>query len=219
MAQYRAQFEEEIRGMRLIVRVDRTDPSKNIVRGFQAFGEMLELHPEMRGKVKFIALLIPSRLEVEEYKNYHDTMAAAAGWINSTYSTSEWEPLRLIFSDNYPRAIAALQLYDVLLVNSIADGMNLVAKEGAIVNRKDGVLVLSDRTGAQQQLGEGSLIISPADVFATAEALYKGLVMSPGERRANAARLRRIVRDNDINSWFTSQLDAIAELPFPTRHY
>lgn len=219
VAQYRAQFEEEIRGMRLIVRVDRTDPSKNIVRGFQAFGEMLELHPEMRGKVKFIALLIPSRLEVEEYKNYHDTMAAAAGWINSTYSTSEWEPLRLIFSDNYPRAIAALQLYDVLLVNSIADGMNLVAKEGAIVNRKDGVLVLSDRTGAQQQLGEGSLIISPADVFATAEALYKGLVMSPGERRANAARLRRIVRDNDINSWFTSQLDAIAELPFPTRHY
>ncbi len=219
VAQYRAQFADEARDQRLIVRVDRTEPSKNIVRGFQAFGEMLELHPEMRGKVKFIALLVPSRLEVEEYKNYHDELAAAAGWINSTYSTSEWEPVRLIFSENYPRAVAALQLYDVLLVNSIADGMNLVAKEGAIVNRKDGVLVLSERTGAVQQLGESSLVISPADVFATAEALYKGLVMPEEERRTNATRLKKVIEDSDINDWFSSQLDMIAGLHLQERQF
>lgn len=210
--QLAAQLEKEIDGFPLIVRVDRTEPSKNIVRGFQAFGEMLDLHPEHCGRVKFYALLVPSRLNVEEYQNYHDELTAAAGWINSRHGTSEWEPVRILTGESYPRAIAALQLYDVLLVNSIADGMNLVAKEGPLVNRRDGVVVLSERTGARQQLESGALVISPCDVYATAEALHQALTMPAEERALRAARLRRLVEEHDINDWLSSQVDTLQSL-------
>ncbi len=210
--QLAAQLENEIGDYQLIVRVDRTEPSKNIVRGFQAFGEMLDLHPEHCGGVKFYALLVPSRLDVAEYQNYHDDLTAAAGWINSRHGTSEWEPVRILTGDSYPRAIAALKLYDVLLVNSIADGMNLVAKEGPLVNHRDGVVVLSERTGARQQLESGALVISPCDVYATAEALHQALTMPAEERAVRAARLRRLVEENDINDWLTNQLETLKAL-------
>lgn len=210
--QIRVQLEEIIQDNQLILRVDRTDPSKNIVRGFQAFGEMLETHPEHREKVKFLAMLVPSRLDVEEYHNYHNEIMAAAGWVNSQYGTGDWEPIRVVQGENYPRAIAALQLYDVLLVNSIADGMNLVSKEGPIVNKKDGVLVLSDLTGASQQLEPGALVISPCDVYATAEAMHQALTMNPEERSLRATRLRWLVEENDINAWFKNQIKAIKKM-------
>ena len=114
----------------MLLRIDRTEPSKNIVRGFEAFGEMLELHPEHHGKVKFLAIIRPSRLGVDEYQNYLDEIMAYAGRVNAKYGNSDWEPIRILVGEDYPRAIAALQQYDVLLVNAIADGMNLVAKEG-----------------------------------------------------------------------------------------
>ncbi len=213
-AEYRAQLHEIFKEEQLVLRVDRTEPSKNIVRGFQAFGEMLDLHPEHRGKVKFIALLVPSRLDVDEYRTYHDEMMAAAGWVNSRHGTSEWEPIRVILGENYTRAVAALQIYDVLLVNSIADGMNLVAKEGPVVNEKDGVLVLSERAGARQQLEPGALVISPCDVYATAEALHQALTMPPDERKTRANRLRRLVEENDINAWFCDQIREIHRLGY-----
>jgi trehalose 6-phosphate synthase len=203
---------EEIKDLQLILRVDRTEPSKNIVRGFKAFGDMLEKYPQHRGKVKFIALLVPSRLDVDEYRDYHDELMAAAGMVNSRYGTREWEPVRIFLGENYDRAVAALQLYDVLLVNSIADGMNLVAKEGPIVNHKDGVLVLSELAGASQQLESGALTISPCDVYATAEALHHALVMPPEERHQRADRLRWLVEENDINTWFCDQIEEIQKL-------
>lgn len=210
--QLNSQLRSDVGETQLIIRVDRTEPSKNIVRGFQAFGEMLDLYPEHCGQVKFYALLVPSRLDVEEYQTYHDELTAAAGWINSRHGTSEWEPVRILTGDSYPRAIAALQLYDVLLVNSIADGMNLVAKEGPLVNRRDGVVVLSELTGARQQLESGALVIPPIDVAATAEALHKALTMPAEERAARAERLRRLVEENDINDWLVSQLDTLRQL-------
>lgn len=210
--QFREQLEVEIGEYQLIVRVDRTEPSKNIVRGFQAFGEMLDLHPEHCGKVKFYALLVPSRLDVVEYQNYHDELTAAAGWINARYGSSEWEPVRILSGESYPRAIAALQLYDVLLVNSIADGMNLVAKEGPLVNQRNGAVILSERTGARQQLEPGALVISPCDVYATAEALHQALTMPEEERKVLAARLRRLVEENDINGWLNDQLETLKSL-------
>lgn len=198
----------------VIVRVDRTEPSKNIVRGFQAFEELLELHPEHIGRVKFLAFLVPSRLEVDEYRDYHDRFLAAAGWVNSRFGTSDWEPVRVIMGENYPRALAGLQIYDVLLVNSIADGMNLVAKEGAVVNQRNGVLVISEGTGASQQLESAALIISPCDVFGTAEALHRALTMPADERKASADRLRMLVEENDINAWFCSQIKEIVRLGY-----
>jgi trehalose 6-phosphate synthase len=210
--QYHADIQHLARDRKLILRIERTEPSKNIVRGFEAFGEMLELHPEHHGKVKFLALFVPSRLAVDEYQNYLDEIMAYAGRVNAKYGSSDWEPIRILVGEDYPRAIAAMQQYDVLLVNAIADGMNLVAKEGPIVNQKDGVVVLSERTGARQQLEPGAIIISPYDIYATAEALHNALTMPPKERAERASRLRWIVEREDIEDWLCRQLETLKEL-------
>ena len=212
VAKYRQQFQNRFGGRSFIVRIDRTEPSKNIVRGFRAFEEMLDLYPEHHGKVQFLALLVPSRLEVEEYQAYLDGLMAAAGRINARYGDSVWEPVRVLVGENYPRAVAALQLYDVLLVNSIADGMNLVAKEGPVVNQVDGVVILSERTGARQQLEPGAIVISPCDVYATAEALHLALCMPEEERRERANLLRNLVESEDIVDWLCRQLDVLEGL-------
>jgi trehalose 6-phosphate synthase len=197
---------------KLILRIDRIEPSKNIVRGFKAFEEMLTMYPDQKEKVSFLALLVPSRLDVEEYQIYLDDLMAAAGHVNATIGTSDWEPIRVLVGESYSRAIAALKYYDVLLVNSIADGMNLVAKEGPIVNKRNGVLVLSERTGAQEQLGESAITISPCDVYATAEAMYQGLVMATDERKERSDRLSWIIEKEDIHDWLCRQLDAVENL-------
>jgi trehalose 6-phosphate synthase len=212
VAEYRSDIGDVVGNRQLIVRVDRSEPSKNIVRGFQAFEEMLELYPEHRGRVKFLAILVPSRLGVDEYQDYLDEIMAAAGRVNATYGDSEWEPVRLLVGENYPRAIAALQLSDVLLVNAIADGMNLVAKEGPLVNQRDGVLILSERAGARQQLESGATVISPCDVYATAEALHQALTMSAEERQERANRLRWLIERADITDWLCRQLETVLEL-------
>ncbi len=209
---YLPEITEIVQNRKLILRIDRIEPSKNIVRGFKAFEEMLEDYPEHRKQVVFLALLVPSRIDVSEYQDYLDELMASAGRINARFGDHEWEPVRLLVSENYPRAIAAMKEYDVLLVNAIADGMNLVAKEGPTVNQKDGVLILSERAGAQQQLAPGATVISPCDVYATAEALHQALVMPAEERRARAQRLRWIIEKEDIYAWLQHQLDAVAEL-------
>lgn len=209
---FREQLMSSFGHNRLIIRVDRTEPSKNIRRGFQAFDELLELYPEHRGSVQFVALLVPSRLEVEEYQNYLDELNATAGRVNAKYGDSEWEPIRLLVGENYYRAIAALQLYDALLVNSIADGMNLVAKEGPTVNQRNGVVILSERTGARQQLESGALIIAPLDIYGTAQALHTALTMPADERAERAERLRWLVEQEDITGWLCRQLDELKKL-------
>jgi trehalose 6-phosphate synthase len=209
---YRDQLLQLHGDWQIMLRIDRIEPSKNIVRGFQAFDELLELYPEHRGKVKFLSLLVPSRLDVSEYGNYLDEVMGVAGRVNAKYGGNNWEPIRVLVEENYPRAVAGLQIYDVLLVNSIADGMNLVAKEGPIVNRRDGVLILSERTGAYQQLEPGVLVISPLDVHGTAEAMHQALTMPVEERREKAERLRSIVESNDIVDWLNQQLNAIIKL-------
>jgi trehalose 6-phosphate synthase len=210
--EYQAEIEDIVGDNELILRVDRIEPSKNIVRGFLAFEEMLELYPEHRGQVKFLALLVPSRLQVDEYQSYLDDLMVAAGRINAKYGDSEWEPVRVLVGESYPRAIAAQQLYDVLLVNAIADGMNLVAKEGPLVNKRNGVLILSERAGARQQLEPGAMVVAPVDVYATAEALHQALEMPAEQRRERAERLRWLIEREDIAAWLCRQLQTIIEL-------
>ncbi|MBN1219988.1 MAG: trehalose-6-phosphate synthase [Anaerolineae bacterium] len=212
VAMYRPEFQGIIGGRQLILRVDRIEPSKNIIRGFQAFEELLELYPEHQDRVKFLAILVPSRLDVDEYQNYLDELMAAAGRVNARYGSSNWEPIRLLVGEDYPRAVAALQVYDVLLVNAVDDGMNLVAKEGPMVNQHQGVLILSERAGARQQLESGAIIISPCDVYATAEALHQALTMSEAERATRADRLRWLIEREDITAWLCHQLEALVEL-------
>jgi len=210
--EYKNVIQDLVDNRKLILRIDRIEPSKNIVRGFQAFDELLELYPEYIEQVVFLALLVSSRMDVDEYQDYLDVLMASSGQVNAKYGTSEWEPIRILIGENYPRAIAALKFYDVLLVNAIADGMNLVAKEGPIVNLQDGVLILSEQTGAQQQLASGAIIISPCDIYATAQAMHQALSMPIEERHEKAERLRWLIEQNDIVDWLYHQLETVEKL-------
>jgi len=203
----KTQFYNFVGDRKLILRVDRIEPSKNILRGLEAYQTLLKKHPEHRGKIQLMALLVPSRMEVDEYQDYLRDIMSEAGMINANYSTSYWEPVRIVVGDNYDRAIAAMQLYDVLLVNPLADGMNLVAKEGAVVNQKDGVLVLSEFAGVFYELGDQALAVSPFDIYGTAEAMHKALTMPPEEKRKRAEASRAIVKKADIRNWFYDQVD------------
>lgn len=210
--EYRERLQELAAGRQVILRVDRTDPSKNILRGFLAYRELLEQFPEHREQVVFMAMLVPSRLGVPQYQSYLDDIQDLAQQINAEFGKDHWQPILLFLGEDYPRAVAAESLYDVLLANSIADGMNLVAKEGPIVNQKDGVLILSQRTGARQELDPGAISISPVDVFATTQALHLALTMPADEKRQRASLLRWIIEHHTVFDWFSDQMETILNL-------
>jgi trehalose 6-phosphate synthase len=151
-------------------------------------------------------------MEVEEYQDYLDDVSSIVGRINAHYANVEtgWQPIHLIMGENYPRALAAMKWYDVLLVNTIIDGMNLVAKEGCLLNERNGVLILSEGAGAANQLGDDALMVAPADIEGTAQALYQAITMPLSERRRRAENLRRTVEADDVAKWFREQLWDIA---------
>ncbi len=189
-------------GVRTIVRVDRMEPSKNILRGFQAFEVLLERRPDLQRRVRFLAFLVPSRESVPEYRRYRDLVFERITSINRRFG----DPIRVYYENNYPQAIGAMTAYDVLLVNPLIDGMNLVAKEGPIVNERDGVLVLSEGAGAHEQLGEGAISVAAPDIEGTVRALEQALEMDPAERAQRAALLRDAIRTRDIQWWLDCQL-------------
>jgi trehalose 6-phosphate synthase len=189
-----------------IVRVDRTDPSKNIVRGFQAFGAYLADHPEAHGRVGMLALLDPSRQDVPQYAEYLDEIRAAAREVNERFARDGWEPVVLEVQDDFPRSVAAYTQYDVLLVNAVFDGLNLVAKEAPLVNDRDGAIVLSRNAGAYEELAPWVVAVDPFDVAGQAEALHEALSLSDEERRSRAASIRAHVREHDLAEWLDLQL-------------
>jgi trehalose 6-phosphate synthase len=191
---------------RVILRVDRTDPSKNIVRGFRAFELYLEQHPEARGRVAMLALLDPSRQDIPQYAAYLDEIEAAARDVNARFADESWEPIRLEVRDDFVRSVAAYKRYDVLLVNAVFDGLNLVAKEAPLVNERDGVLVLSENTGAHEELGEWALTVSPFDIVGQAEAIHQALELGADERHARAQAVRAHIREHDLAAWLVEQL-------------
>lgn len=192
---------------KLILRVDRLELTKNIVRGFQAFETLLERHQEWRGHVKFLALLSPSRQELPEYRAYTEECLAEAERVNARFGTPDWEPVRVRVRDDYERAIAAYGMYDVLLVNPVFDGMNLVAMEGPVMNRRQGVLVLSRNAGAYGRLGRYAVGINPFDVSETADAMHDALTMPEHERARRARGLSRLVLANPLSRWVRGQLE------------
>ncbi len=194
-----------------IIRVDRLDPTKNVIRGFQAYECLLDDHPELLGKVNFLALLIPSKAEIESYRRYQDETHALIDEINARFARRHWQPIQVFYENNRTQALAAMSLYDVMLVNSLADGMNLVAKEGSMLNRRDGVLVLSKSAGAYADLSDGSIGIDPENVQETAAALYAALTMPAAERHERAHHLRRAVREHDLGAWLRALMDDIEQ--------
>jgi trehalose 6-phosphate synthase len=195
-----------------IVRIDRAEPNKNIVRGFRAYELMLNRYPKLKGKVKFLAFLVPSRTHIRQYQRYMDEIQQVIQQINNNHGTADWQPIVPFIENNYTQAIAGMKLYDVLLVNTIFEGMNLVAKEGPVVNNRDGVLVLSQSSGVHHQLADGALSVSPSDIEGTMHALHQAITMSPEDRRDRAARLYESVCREDINHWLHRQLQDISDL-------
>ncbi|MFI1682735.1 trehalose-6-phosphate synthase [Streptomyces sp. NPDC020607] len=196
-------------GARLLVRVDRLDPAKNVLRGFEAFARLLGERPELRHSVRFVCCLTPSRPAVPEYAWYAARVREAVAAIQRDHPGV----LTVYWDEDRVRAMAALREYDVLLVNSVHDGMNLVAQEGVLVNRREGVVVLSARTGSAERLGAGAVVLDdPRDVRETVVALGQALAMPPAERAARAHRMREPLLTTSPESWLRAQLADLAEV-------
>jgi trehalose 6-phosphate synthase len=196
---------------KLVLRVDRTDPSKNVVRGFRAFERYLDDHPEIHRRVGMLALLDPSRQEIPEYAEYVGAIQREARRVNDKYAPIGWTPIDLRMADDFTLSVAAYKQYDVLLVNAIFDGLNLVAKEAPLVNTRNGVLVLSENAGAHDELGDFALTVNPFDIAGQAEAIHEALELGEGERRRRIEAIRARVREHDLDSWLESELSALHE--------
>jgi trehalose 6-phosphate synthase len=195
----------ERRPERLVLRVDRTDPSKNVVRGFLAFEAYLEAHPEAHGRVGMLALLDPSRQDVPEYVEYLAAVERSVADVNGRFARDGWTPIELDVADDFPRSVAAYKQFDVLLANAVFDGLNLVAKEAPLVNTRDGVLLLSENAGAHEELGEWALTVNPFDVAGQAEAIHRALELPAEERRRRLEGIRARVREHDVEAWLQAQ--------------
>ena len=202
----------ERRREHLIIRVDRADLSKNVLRGFTAFDTFLQQHPEFREKVTFIAHLQPSRQDVPEYAEYLERIEALVAVVNHRHGTTDWMPIDLKIYENFPEAVARYKHFDLLMVNSIFDGMNLVAKEAPAVNTRNGVLMLSENTGSHEELSDCALSVNPFDIQEQADAIYRALTMDPEERRVRAQHLKEIIYSRNPGDWVDDQLHDIEEL-------
>ncbi len=199
----------------LVVRVDRTDPSKNVVRGFRAFGFFLDQHPEFHRRVSMLALLDPSRQDIPEYSEYLAAIQRESRAINDRFQAEGWLPIDLRISDNFQQSVAAYKQFDVLLVNAIFDGMNLVAKEAPLVNERDGVLILSENAGAHDELGEWALTVNPFDVHGQADAIHRALTLPLAERRRRATAIKEQVGTHGVDGWIAAQLADLDRVASP----
>jgi trehalose 6-phosphate synthase len=204
----RADLDELLGDRAFIARVDRIELSKNLLRGFEAYDDLLAHHPRWRGRVVFGAFVYPSREGLPEYLAYRQQVETLAEEINRRWGSRDWTPVLLDTSDDFPRSVAALTRFDVLLVNPIRDGLNLVAKEGSLVNERHGVLCLSPEAGAWAELGGASVAVHPYDVAGTADALDRALSMDGEDRRIQAEARREIVAARTPADWLADQLRA-----------
>lgn len=201
-----AELDDLVGDRKLLLRSDRIDLSKNIVRGFYVYDALLETHPEWRERVVFVAMLNRSRSHLAEYLAYEQEVDQAAARVNERWGTRDWQPVVVDTRDDYERTIAGFARYDTLLVNPVKDGLNLVAKEGPLVNRADGVLVLSPEAGAYDELHEAVLPMHPYDIEAGAHVLHRALMMPADERSARAARLRTLAAAHTPRTWLDALL-------------
>src|SRR5918992_493671 len=191
-----ARFEQDLLRRRReysILRVDRADLSKNVLRGFTAFDIFLEQHPEFHERITFTAQLMPSRTDVPEYAEYLEKIEALVAVVNHRHGTTDWMPIDLKLRDDLDEAVASYKHYDVIMVNAMFDGMNLVAKEAPLVNVRNGVSILSENTGAHEELGRYALSVNPFDIQETADSIHAALTMSAGERERRMRGLQQIV--------------------------
>jgi trehalose 6-phosphate synthase len=203
---------ESRRGEFTFVRVDRVDPSKNIAAGFQAFSRLLERRPELVGRAKFLAFLVPSRSEIPEYRQEYTDVMDAIGQINARFGRPGYQPVEYFYENNWDQALAGMSVADAIVVNSLADGMNLVAKEAPVVNDRGAALILSNQTGAWYELRNGAIGVDPFSIEDTVRAMETAMDMPLSERLARATRLRHAIESHDIWEWLDEQYDDLTHL-------
>jgi trehalose 6-phosphate synthase len=199
-------------GCFLFYRTDRADLSKNIIRGFQAYELFLHKYPQYQGKVKFLTTGKPTRQQIREYHNYYYDIMDIIKDINIKYGTDDWKPIELIFKADYKLVVAAFKNYDCMIVNPIADGMNIVPKEASAVNQQEGVIILSDKTGCFEELKDHVLAVNPYDISQTAEAYHNALKMDKNERSKRFEKLQEIVAQRTIYHWISEQFEDIEKI-------
>jgi len=203
------EVDELVGNCKLIYRTDRADLSKNIIRGFQAYDMFLEKYPEWKENVKFVATLMSSRQDIKIYREYTDNIRDIVKKINEKHATPDWEPIKYICRGDYDLVVALLKRYDVLMVNPILDGMNIVAKEGSAVNENNGALILSTGAGCYEELKEGALCINPYDIRQTAESINTALLMDEKTKKQLIKNARAVLTRNNLNKWVSDQLKDI----------
>jgi trehalose 6-phosphate synthase len=203
-----ASLDEQLAGRQLIARVDRIELSKNLLRGFHAFDDLLERYPAWRERVVFGAFVYPSREGLPEYLAYRQEVEGLARFVNDKWATPDWQPIVLDTSDDFPASVAALRRFDVLLVNPIRDGLNLVAKEGPMVNERNGALVLSSEAGVWAELAEVAVGVHPLDIVETADAMADALSWDTGRRADHAAALRAAALRRTPRDWLDDLIRA-----------
>jgi trehalose 6-phosphate synthase len=207
VAQARARLEPD-RAELNVIRVDRLDPSKNQLVGFHAFRRLLEMRPELCGRVRFQAFLVPSRTDLGVYRAYRDAVYTLIDAINDQFVDLCGDPpIQVYYTNDREQALAAMEQCDVLLVNSLEDGMNLVAKEWAVVSERPGVLVVSETAGVAAEAADCGLLITPLDVEGTAQAMACALDMPRDQRAERLGRLRDRVLGWTARDWLGAQLD------------
>jgi trehalose 6-phosphate synthase len=209
VASHRSALAEQVGDRALIVRVDRTELSKNITRGLHAYRELLRSFPEWHGRVVHLAIAYPSRHDLPEYREYTAAVMRIAREISDEFGTEQWEPLILSVQDDFPRSLAAYSLADVLVVNPVRDGMNLVAKEAPVISQRDLVLVLSREAGACDTLGPHAVTVNPYDVSGTARAIDQALRLDPVDRARRCAQLAAVAAECPPARWFADQIAAL----------
>ncbi|MEO7428961.1 MAG: trehalose-6-phosphate synthase, partial [Acidimicrobiales bacterium] len=203
-----AALNQLVRDRALIGRVDRVELSKNLLRGFLAYGDLLQRYPAHRGRVVFVAGAYPSRQGVPGYAAYRDAIEQAVAEINERFGTTDWTPVVLDVDDDFPRSVALLRRADVLLVNPIRDGLNLVASEGPLVSDREVVLALSPEAGAWERLHPAALSVPPFDIAGTADVLHQALTMPADERTRRFTLLRSLAEGRTPRDWLADQLAA-----------
>lgn len=201
-----AELRAEVAGLKTIVRVDRTELSKNVLRGLLAYRELLTTYPEWRGRVVHLASAYPSRQDLAVYRSYTESVRELAQSVNAEFGTADWQPVHVSVKDDFARSLAAYRMADVALVNPVRDGMNLVAKEIPVVSEAGCALVLSTGAGAYEELRQDALTVNPYDITQTAEALHAALSMPAAERTERTKRLAAAATALPPAAWFTAQL-------------
>ncbi len=209
---HRQRLRSRLGNRAMILRVDRIEMSKNILRGLEAYQLFLRKFPQHQGGVMFFLLLYPSRESLQIYRDYRRAIEEKARQINEEFGTYDWQPVFLEIEDNYPKSVAGMMEFDILMVNSIFDGMNLVAKEGAILNRKNGIILLSVNTGAYMEMKGAVLPLDPLDIWETAQLIHRAMSMPSRKKQAMSKRAREIVKENTSFKWLLRQIQNLRKV-------